>query len=129
MGFWKIPWCVSDRITYLTVVNPAQDVRPLDQGAHACAFFVFALGFPMAERQMHKDNDYHPDERLAYRPAEAARLIGYSRSGFYLLLSNGELPSFKLGRKRLIRRSDLLEFMRRAVASAAPPHDGEEGTS
>ncbi|WP_315763094.1 MULTISPECIES: helix-turn-helix domain-containing protein [unclassified Bradyrhizobium] len=73
----------------------------------------------MAERQMHKDNDdYHPDERLAYRPAEAARLIGYSRSGFYLLLSNGELPSFKHGRKRLIRRSDLLAFMERALCPA-----------
>jgi hypothetical protein len=27
-------------------------------------------------------NDHHNDERLAYAPAEAARLIGYSRSGF-----------------------------------------------
>lgn len=67
---------------------------------------------------MAKD-DYQPDERLAYGPAEAAQLIGYSRSGFYLLLSGGELPSFKLGRKRLIRRSDLIAFVERAICPAA----------
>lgn len=73
--------------------------------------------------------DFKNDERLAYAPAEAARLIGYSRSGFYLLLSSGELPSFKLGRRRLITRQHLLEFLQRAVESGASPHESEESTS
>jgi excisionase family DNA binding protein len=69
------------------------------------------------------------DERLAYAPTEAARLIGYSRTGFYLLLSSGEIPSLKLGRRRLIRRSDLLEFLQRAVEPVASSHDGGESAS
>lgn len=73
--------------------------------------------------------DLKEDERLAYAPAEAARLIGYSRSGFYLLLSSGELPSFKLGRRRLITRQHLLEFMQRAVESAASSHENAESAS
>ncbi|WP_257168743.1 helix-turn-helix domain-containing protein [Bradyrhizobium sp. SRS-191] len=61
--------------------------------------------------------DIKDDERLAYAPAEAARLIGHSRSGFYLLLASNAIPSFKVGRRRLIRRSDLLAFMERALGS------------
>ncbi|WP_316206861.1 MULTISPECIES: helix-turn-helix domain-containing protein [unclassified Bradyrhizobium] len=57
--------------------------------------------------------------RLAHGPAEAARLINHSRSGLYLLLAKNEIPSFKVGRKRLIRHSDLLAFMERALGSAA----------
>ena len=58
-------------------------------------------------------------ERLAYSPAEAAQLLGYSRNGFCALLAAGEIPSFKQGRKRLVRRSDLLDFMERALEKSA----------
>ena len=75
------------------------------------------------------NTDCHEDERLAYSPGEAARLIGYSRSGFYQLLSGGEIPSFKQGRKRLIRRSDLLTFMERALDRSAPPRPDVAGTA
>jgi excisionase family DNA binding protein len=70
--------------------------------------------------------DFNNYERLAYAPAEAARLIGYSRSGFYLLLSRGEVPSFKLGRRRLITRQHLLEFLQRAAEPAGSSHEREE---
>ncbi len=73
------------------------------------------------------DNQHHYNERLAYSPAEAARLIGYSRSGFYLLLSDGKIPSFKEGRKRLIRRSDLLAFMERALEQSTPAESALAG--
>jgi excisionase family DNA binding protein len=62
---------------------------------------------------------FKDNEQLAYGPADAARLIGHSRSGFYLLLASGTIPSFKVGRKRLIRRTDLLAFMERALGPAA----------
>jgi excisionase family DNA binding protein len=73
--------------------------------------------------------DIKDDERLAYAPAEAARLIGYSRSGFYLLLSSGEVPSFKLGRRRLITRQHLIEFLQRAAEPTGSSHECGESVS
>lgn len=46
----------------------------------------------------------------------AARLLSIGRSMAYELASNGELPTVRLGRKRLVRRSDLLEFVERLGA-------------
>jgi excisionase family DNA binding protein len=67
-------------------------------------------------------------DRLAYPLGEAAELLGYSRNGFAALLKARVIPSFKQGRKRLVRRSDLLAFMERGVAEsrsemAGKPHD------
>lgn len=42
---------------------------------------------------------------LAVGPTEAARLIGCGRTRLYELLQDQELPSFTLGRRRLIRVS------------------------
>lgn len=44
-----------------------------------------------------------PHSPLAVGPAEAARLIGCGRTRLYELLRDRELPSFNLGRRRLIR--------------------------
>lgn len=41
--------------------------------------------------------------RLAVSPAEAARLLGIGRTRLYEELATGALPSFHLGRRRLIR--------------------------
>lgn len=46
-------------------------------------------------------------QRLAVSPAEAARLAGIGRTRLYQSLSNGELRSFKIGTRRLIRITDL----------------------
>jgi excisionase family DNA binding protein len=43
------------------------------------------------------------DPAIAVAPAEAARRAGVGRSTLYLALRSGELPSLKLGRRRLIR--------------------------
>lgn len=41
--------------------------------------------------------------RLAISPAEAARILGCGRTKFYELLASGEIRSFHIGRRRLIR--------------------------
>lgn len=58
-------------------------------------------------------------ERIAFGPEEAARLIGYSRNGLYPYLANGDLNSFKVGKKRLIKRSSLLAFLDQMAAKHA----------
>lgn len=48
---------------------------------------------------------------LAVGPAEAARLIGCGRTRLYELLQDQELPSFTLGRRRLIRVSAIEDWI------------------
>jgi excisionase family DNA binding protein len=43
---------------------------------------------------------------------EAAALLGISRSFLYELLAAGELPSVRIGRRRLIRPADIDDFLR-----------------
>lgn len=42
---------------------------------------------------------------LALSPSEAARILGCGRTKLYELLGTGEIKSFHLGRRRLIRLS------------------------
>ncbi len=44
---------------------------------------------------------------LAVPPAEAARLAGIGRTRLYFAISSGELASFKIGTRRLIKLSAL----------------------
>ena len=41
----------------------------------------------------------------------AWQMLGISRARLYQLLEAGTLKSYRLGRKRLIRESEILEFM------------------
>jgi excisionase family DNA binding protein len=50
---------------------------------------------------------------LAVSVDEAAMILGVSRSTVYALMGDGLLPYFKIGRRRLIYRKDLEEFIRR----------------
>jgi excisionase family DNA binding protein len=50
-------------------------------------------------------------ERLAYSPDEAAELLGISRELVQDLLRTGQLGSVKAGRRRLIGRHHLEEFL------------------
>jgi excisionase family DNA binding protein len=52
-----------------------------------------------------------PAERLAYSPDEAADLLGISRELEHDLLRTGQLGSVKAGRRRLIGRHHLEEFL------------------
>ena len=70
-------------------------------------------------RQKHADSDrpsdpspesllrsveWHPEANLplAVSPADAGKLAGIGRSTLYLALGSGELPSIKIGKRRLI---------------------------
>lgn len=60
--------------------------------------------------------------RSAYSPGEAAAQIGISRAKLYQLLSDGSLPSLRIGRRRLIRRQaleDYLDALEREAAGGA----------
>ena len=59
---------------------------------------------------------------IAMSPAEAARLAGIGRTRLYAAIGAGELPSLKLGSRRLVRRADLEVWLNRFVcASPAQP--------
>lgn len=48
---------------------------------------------------------------LAVPPLEGARLLGLGKTRFYELLNAGDIKSFKLGRRRLIRVADLESWL------------------
>ena len=50
-------------------------------------------------------------ERLAYPVNEAARLIGLSRDLIYDQMRRGNLPYVNIGRRRLITRQHLEQFL------------------
>ena len=52
-----------------------------------------------------------PSERLAYSVDEAARLTGLSRDLLYDEMRRGNLPYVKVGRRRLITRQHLQQFL------------------
>jgi excisionase family DNA binding protein len=51
------------------------------------------------------------DERLLYRVPEVAVILNISRSKVYELLGSGALPSVKIDRTRLVRGSDLRQYV------------------
>jgi len=48
---------------------------------------------------------------IAVPPAEAARLASLGRTTLYAALSSGDLASIKIGRRRLIRISELERWL------------------
>ncbi len=48
----------------------------------------------------------------------AARLVGVSRASLYPLVMSGDIPSFKLGRRRLVPVASLEEWAARAAREA-----------
>ena len=52
-----------------------------------------------------------PSERLAYSVDEAARLTGLSRDLLYDEMRRGNLTYIKIGRRRLITRYHLQQFL------------------
>ena len=55
-----------------------------------------------------KPNEALPD---MLTPREAWPILRSSRSTFYSKLRKGEIPSIQFGRRRLIRKEDLLRLM------------------
>lgn len=52
-----------------------------------------------------------PPTPLAYRPLDAARVLGISRAKPYQLMDEGEIVGRKLGRRTLILRSELERYI------------------
>ena len=50
-------------------------------------------------------------KRLTYNLSEAAEALGISRSHLHSLISNGELPSLKIGNRRLVTKAAVREFL------------------
>ena len=48
-------------------------------------------------------------------PDEAANIAGVSRTKMKTLLSSGEIPSAKVGKRRLIMQESILEWARKQV--------------
>lgn len=48
--------------------------------------------------------------KLCLSPAESAKRLGICRNHIYRYIDSGELPSFKLGQRRLINREALDDF-------------------
>ncbi|MBX3430807.1 MAG: helix-turn-helix domain-containing protein [Hyphomonadaceae bacterium] len=59
---------------------------------------------------------------IAVSPTRAARLIGIGRTKLYEALTSGELSSYRIGRRRLIRVVDLEAWL---GAHAVKPADGD----
>ena len=58
-------------------------------------------------------------DKLLYTPEEAALALGISRSTVYVLLSDGQLASVRLGTRRRIEADELRRFV--ASLDSAPP--------
>ncbi|UZE10529.1 helix-turn-helix domain-containing protein [Pseudomonas sp. B21-053] len=57
----------------------------------------------------------HQIAPLSVSVEDAARIVGYSRSGVYELIASGDLKAFKLGRRRLILMTELKAWIERAA--------------
>jgi excisionase family DNA binding protein len=58
---------------------------------------------------------------LAYSIADAAKRVGISRSGLYVLIQRGELPTAKIGNRRLVLDHDLRALLARQRVVADHP--------
>ncbi len=61
--------------------------------------------------EVNTDPNDTPGMQLAYSVPDAAAMIGISRRTCYELMTAGQLRSVKLGRRRLVRHSDLVAFV------------------
>ncbi|MEZ1534840.1 helix-turn-helix domain-containing protein [Pseudomonas asiatica] len=57
--------------------------------------------------------------QLAISIDEAAKSIGVARSTIYEIVAHGELPSFKLGRRRMILMKELEAYINRMAVENA----------
>ncbi|MBA6101696.1 Helix-turn-helix domain protein [compost metagenome] len=65
---------------------------------------------------MTQTNQFQP---LALGIDDAARVIGVARSMLYEIVARGDLPSFKLGRRRMILAKELETYINRVAVENA----------
>ena len=66
----------------------------------------------MGQKMQSERNSTEP---LSITVDAAARIVGIGRTRMFGLVGNGTVPSFKIGRTRLIRTQDLRDFVNRAA--------------
>jgi len=59
-------------------------------------------------------------DKLLVTVEEAAQLLSINRSTVYDLIGRGHLPSVKIGRRRLISRQSLVDFINRSENHESP---------
>lgn len=71
------------------------------------------VGIPMMNLPSENDSrrDTWPEPPLLLSTVEAAALLGINRSTVFELLASGDITSVKIGRRRLISRQALAEFI------------------
>lgn len=57
-------------------------------------------------------------EKLVLDVEEGARMVGLGRSKFYMELLSGRCESIKIGRRRLVPKQALVEYLERLRAEA-----------
>ena len=60
-------------------------------------------------------------EKLAVSVKDGAQLIGLGRDMLYQLVLSGDIPSFKVGTRRLISVAALREYVEQRTAEARSP--------
>jgi excisionase family DNA binding protein len=87
---------------------------------------------PVSNPETPKAIPAEPDllgERLAYSVDEAVRLTGLSRDLLYDEMRRGNLPYRKVGRRRLITRHHLQQFLGLTTARDDSPSARDESTA
>jgi excisionase family DNA binding protein len=59
-------------------------------------------------------------EKLSYWIEEAYEVLGMTRSAMYEAIKSGDLQSYKEGRRRMISRRALVEFVAKREREAQP---------
>lgn len=66
-------------------------------------------------------------DRISLTVRETLEATGLSRTGFYGLVANGELPTFTIGKRRYVSGDALRSWIAsRSAASAIPPRLSEQ---
>lgn len=65
------------------------------------------------------------DAKLTLTITEAAQILGVSRSKMYELIHSRDFPCFRLGRRQLISRAGLAEWVSARTAAAIAEKGGQ----
>jgi excisionase family DNA binding protein len=60
----------------------------------------------------------HIESKMAVPADEGAKLLGVPRSRIWDLIKQGQIASFKIGRRRMVATSELRRFIERKAAEA-----------
>ena len=71
---------------------------------------------------MSQQKNNHPIEPLLMDLEEAAIFLGIPKSTLHTWAWSGKVPCVRLGRRRMFRKQDIIEWVERHVCPASAPH-------